>query len=147
MKTLPCCLLLLLPLLTACAQRPPASGPGAPTWESARGTHVQISYVLGHSQRKLVAEAGADSARAELYLEKALLEEGTVDRGRYAAYLASVTRFLGEGGRTPAEEGCRSRYQVLLREGARTRTLQGCRGPDDGISRLIREGELLLLRK
>jgi hypothetical protein len=133
---------LLLLVSASCAHRPAAPPPAAAEID---GTRVDITYVLGHSQRRFLAQAEKDAPRAQLYLEKSILEEGAVDRARYSAYLEKVSRFLSEGGRAPAAQGCRSPFRIELRVGGQTRTLQGCRAGDDGaLARLIRDGEFLL---
>jgi hypothetical protein len=124
--------------------------------EALKDSAVDISYVLGHSRRRLVAWARNESFGGQALLDHQILRESEVDRSRYSAFFGKAEALVSAPKRKPAQQGaagsgaddndsCRTPFTVTVRVGSKSQTLQGCRGEDDGaLSHLVREGEFLL---
>jgi hypothetical protein len=146
-------LLLLASLAQGCAAKAPRPEEGtagsALSGEAYSDSSVDISYLLGHSHRRLTAWGKKDAFEGQAYMDHQILREGSIARNHYVEFLAKVEQFVNSPHRRPAEEqadpGCRSPFIVTLRIGTVTRVIQGCRGTDDGaLSHLVRDGEFLL---
>lgn len=134
---------------TSANREPPA--PAITDTAVLSNSRVDISYVLGHSHRKLSAWGTGEAYTGQTQLDHQVLRESAIDRKRYAAFLGQVDQFVNSPARKPAEQtsaqsaDCRSPYTVVVRMGSDARSLQGCRSSDDGqLGRLVREGEFLL---
>lgn len=137
--------------------------------EALKDSSVDITYVLGHSRRKLVAWAKNESFGGRTLLEQQIVHEAELDRARYSELFGKVEEFVASAGSAPApsadsrprkpasnaavsasnaaavEAACRTPFTVTVRIGSDSKVLQGCRGTDAGsLSRLVREGEFLL---
>jgi hypothetical protein len=123
--------------------------------EALKDSTVDISYVLGHSRRRLVAWARNDSFGGQTLMDHQILRETEIDRRLYSEFFSKAEQFVSAPRRKPAEQNpsdekdsCRTPFTVKVRIGAETQTLQGCRGEDDGaLSHLVRDGEFLLYSK
>jgi hypothetical protein len=114
---------------------------------------VEITYILGHSHRRFLAEARADRALAQSFMDHQILRESPVDLNHYREFLDKAGRVVAkqaEPVRGPAqgesgEDSCRYPFKIIVRASGGTRTSTGCRGEDDGaLGRLLRDGEFLL---
>jgi hypothetical protein len=142
--------------LSACAAAPRAPENPVPTGETAQTpppeSSVEITYVLGHSHRRFLAEAKSDQVLARTFMDHQILREGPVDAGHYREFLGKVGRFVAAPVRGPAQGGeaedCRSPFKISVRSRGELKSTSGCRGNDDGtLGRLLREGEFLLSAK
>ena len=151
MKPLRLSLLLATFALSGCATHPPQADGSRAGDDADRAaltdSSIDISYVLGHSHRRLVVWAGKDGLGGQTLLDHQILRESPVERGRYAQFLAKVEQFLNAPRRKPADndDSCRTPFTITVRVGTETKIVQGCRGEDDGaLSHLVRDGEFLL---
>lgn len=125
--------------------------------EALKDSTVDISYVLGHSRRRLVAWARNDTFAGQTLMDHQILRESKIDRRHYSEFFGKAEQFVSTPRRKPAtqtppdeKEGaaCRTPFTVTVRVGNETQTLQGCRGEDNGaLSHLVRDGEFLLYSK
>lgn len=150
---------LLLVALTMVALAPgcatfrgsPASTPGSPEAprpvpkEALRDSTVDISYVLGHSRRRLVTWARNDGFGGQMLMDHQILREKEIDQSHYSEFFGKAEGFVRTPRRKLAEDKCRTPFTVTIRIGSETQSLQGCRGSDDGaLSHLVRDGEFLI---
>lgn len=123
--------------------------------EAIKDSTIDISYVLGHSRRRLIAWARDDSFGGQTLMDHQILRESEIDPRLYTEFFGKAEQFVSTPLRRPAvrlpadeHDGCRTPFIVKVRVGAETQTLQGCRGDDDGaLSHLVRDGEFLLYSK
>ena len=141
--------LLCIAGLTACAgsapkpESPPDKGGGEAT------SSVDITYMLGHNQRRFYAESKAGGVLAQTFLDRQIVEAGQIDREHYLGFLKKASSFIDAAGKTSLERiPCRSPFTVTVRVGEATQATKGCRSADEsGISHLVRDGEFLLFSK
>ncbi len=110
---------------------------------------IEISYLLGHRQHRLIVANKGDNASAQTFSERAILEHNVVDRARYEEFYRKAVSFVQTGHtgqRTVASSPiCRSPYSIIIKNGPDTWTENGCRSNEEGgIGRLVRDGEFLL---
>jgi predicted secreted protein len=136
-------------MLAGCSSAPRPVAPAPDAAESPQDTSVEISYVLGHTLRSLVAESGPWGTHAKALLDRQIVESGQVDPQRYREFLKKASVFVEATQKSaPNPVPCRSPYSVTLRRGAVTQVAKGCRSSDEGtLSHLIRDGEFLLSSK
>ena len=121
---------------------------------SSSTTSVEIEYGLGHYQHRFTANGDLGHAQVTTYLERAVVEQASVDPSKYASFLAKAIAFTEKPKRAPTEEAeCRSPFTVTIKitekSTEKTYTSRGCRSSDsDGaLSRLVRDGEFLIFSK
>jgi hypothetical protein len=147
-RTTPILATLLAALLGGCA-----SQPYQPQVLPLRNeTSIEITYLLGHHERRFVAASKGDLASAQTFAERSVLEFGAVDHDKYETFYKRALDFIHTGRtgqRTVANTvTCRSPYTVIVRNGPDTWSENGCRSTDEGgFGRLIRDGEFLLYSK
>jgi hypothetical protein len=140
--------LVALTALSACSTSPAQriSGETLPLSSSS----VEIVYVLGHNQRKLLLSGQPQGAKAKAFLDQTLLNEAMVDLQRYGDFLRKALLFVSRNDRAPAMQApCRAPFTVTVRIAAETHGSSGCRFSDEGmaLSRLVKDGEFLLYSK
>jgi hypothetical protein len=147
--------LMLIPLgWTGCSSVPKIS----PTEPLPGASQIELSYTLGHSHYRLTAIENEGHALVSETMDGQKLGSREIPHSRYQGFLDAVDHFLGTPSPNSAPSlpptGCRNPYQVTLSVGTNQRTAKGCRssgkndganGGGNGITKLIQEGELLLV--
>lgn len=113
---------------------------------------IEIDYSLGHSQRRLLAEARAGVITGQNYLDRQILREGRIEPAKYSEFFRKASEFATRkpSERAPAQESpaCQNPFILKIKLGASTTSLSGCRSADDGgLSRLVKDGEFLLFTR
>jgi hypothetical protein len=145
--------LILILVASGCAtQRPLPEAASKDDLSEVQNSRIDISYILGHSQRKISLHPKGGAYVAQAFLERRIMRETEIDSKAYLDFYAKTTQFIRAPKRNPtglpADGLCRTPFVVTLQKGSETQTTQGCRGSDDGaLSRLVWVGEFLLYSK
>jgi hypothetical protein len=134
---------LLLFALAGCSSTPPKKNPEPVDPGSV--SSVEINYVRGHNEHRLIATLKGEAAVAQTFLDRQVLAESTIDPGKYMGFLHQAAEFLKVPRRSPDHFPCRTPFTVTVRIGTDTQVTSGCLGADEGaLSHLVRDGEFLL---
>jgi len=147
--------LLVLFMTTSCSSTPPKKDgaqdlkPFVPGLSTSGDSSVDIQYVLGRDHYRFHALIQGDLAMANTYLDRQVLDEGSVDKNQYSDFLKKAYGFINSSKRTPGPTDqiqCRSPFTVTVKIREETHITHGCRSSDDGaLSKLVKDGEFLLL--
>lgn len=113
---------------------------------------IEIRYVLGHETRRLVALRSSERIEAKSFIGSDLLKGGSISEESFTRFLSRAETMMKEhGSRKPASGDCGNPFSIQLRAQGQSLALNGCRAQDPelsaAVSRLIREGELLVFSK
>ncbi len=142
-------IVVLVGIWSGCATQPVEPKPESVSSRGLKDSGIDITYVLGHSHRRFIAQAKNSFFLAQSFVDKQILKENSVNEGHYTAFFSKVEQFVSAPTRGPSatsnSNNCRSPFTITLRVGADTKAVSGCRGMDDGaLSHLLRDGEFLL---
>src|SRR4051812_18133641 len=112
----------VLVALSGCAQeqlKPEDPESRQKEWErAALESSVDIQYVLGHNQHRLMAHSDPASVSAKTLLNRDMLEKGSVDRARYLAFLKKAADFAKNRlqTKTPSDlaPACRTPFTITV---------------------------------
>ena len=140
----------LLVSFAACSTAPKSPSPlDQVNWSGVHDSRVEISYVLGHDRRQLIAHTDKRNVLIREVLDREVLDEGKVDQTKYSAFLKKAYEFALSPRRSlSGDSTCRTPFTVTVDIDKENRTVSGCRDADEtALSRLIKDGEFLLYSK
>lgn len=145
-------------LSASCSQAPkkldsesPVSRVSKPMLESAH--HIEISYILGHDLYQYISDANEKEITIKFSRNHQPVNQRVISRTahekpaqNYSIWTTKVREFIIT--RSPASDltGCRSPYNVTVREGEKANFTRGCRTGAEGttLSRIARDADFLL---
>lgn len=161
MNTLLNTFILLILSGTSCSHAPKKSEEKVPLRNStaALGSshHIEISYILGHNLYQYISDSSDQEITIKFSLNHQSVNQRVISKAppknanekpmqNYSLWSAKVQEFITS--RSPASDltGCRSPYNVTVREGEKANITRGCRTGTEGttLSRIAREADFLL---
>ena len=125
--------------------------------------HIEISYILGHNLYQYVSDSRENEITIKFSLNHQSVNQRVIPKSaslpdsnqgpenekpaqKYSLWSSRVQEFMGS--RAPASDltGCRSPFNVTVREGEKVYITRGCRTGVEGttLSRIARDADFLL---